>query len=65
MVKHDTTFFQEGDVVYEQTGYDYGLANDDTRYTGIPHQTVTYNPDGSYPGSTIPTSALEEITGLE
>jgi hypothetical protein len=65
MVKRDTPFFQEGDIVYERLGHDYGLASMDAFYTQQAHQTVTYNADGSPPGATIPTSALEEITGFE
>lgn len=65
MVKRDTNFASEGDIVYERIGHDYGLSSMDALYTGIAHQTVTYNKTGDIPGFTIPTSALEEITGLE
>ena len=50
-----------GDIVYDQKGYDYGLASDDTRYTGIEHISVTRNADGDYPGFTIPKVDLEII----
>lgn len=50
-----------GTVVYKTVLYDYGLANDDTRGTGIPHVTVTLDPAGGYPGFTIPKDALEPI----
>lgn len=51
----------KGTTVYEQAGYDYGLAYDDTRVTGVKHISVTLNSDGSYPGFTIPLDDLEEI----
>lgn len=50
-----------GTVVYKQVLYDYGLAADDTRGTGVPHVTVTLDPKGGYPGFTIPVSALERL----
>lgn len=51
-------FVKKGDYVYDQWGCDYGLASDDTRYTGVEHVTVTLNEDGSYPGFTIPRHHL-------
>jgi hypothetical protein len=48
-----------GDVVYDLHKADYGLANDDTRYTGIEHVSVTFNEDGDYPSFTIPLEDLE------
>ncbi len=50
-----------GDTVYELAAYDYGLANDDTRYTGIAHISVTLKPDGDYPSFTVPVRDLREI----
>lgn len=50
-----------GDIVYEAGGYDYGLANDDTRFTGINHISVTYNMDGSIPYFTIPKEDVKEV----
>ena len=32
-----------GTVVFRPTGWDYGLASDDTRMTGIEHISVTLN----------------------
>lgn len=43
-----------GTKVYRCTRYDYGLASDDTRMTGILHISVTLNSDGDYPSFTIP-----------
>lgn len=50
--------FVKGDVVYDQLVPDYGLANDDTRKTGIEHTTVTSNPDGQWPGKSVPKHIL-------
>lgn len=50
-----------GATVYDQRGYDYGLARDDTRATGVEHITVTLNADGDYPGFTVPVTALEKV----
>lgn len=50
-----------GDFVYECFGYDYGLASDDTRATGIPHRSVTLSRFGAYPSFTIPEEALEPV----
>lgn len=52
---------KEGDIVYGAVKYDYGLATDDYRMTGIPHKSVTIEPDGDYPYFTVPTHLLEEI----
>ncbi len=41
--------------------YDYGLANDDTRATGIPHISVTLDPEGGNPFFTVPVADLEAI----
>lgn len=50
-----------GDIVYEQLGHDYGLANDDTSFTGEQHVSVTLKETGDYPGFTIPLVQLEEL----
>lgn len=52
---------EKGDIVYECLQYDYGVAHDDTRATGVPHTSVTLEEDGSYPFFTVPTHNLEEI----
>lgn len=57
----DTMFCKQGDIVYPLKGWDYGLANDDTRHTDIEHISVTYKEDGDYPSVTIPKSALEKL----
>lgn len=58
-----TVHAEPGDIVYAFMGCDYGLANDDTRATGIEHTTVTRSPTGGWdqPGFTIPINHLEEV----
>ncbi len=53
-----------GSIVYRQRGWDYGLASDDTRATGVEHVSVTLNEDGDYPGFTIPLRDLEEVSDV-
>lgn len=48
-----------GSIVYSLRGYDYGLASDDTRMTGVEHVSVTLNADGDYPSFTIPRADIE------
>ncbi len=48
-----------GTTVYDSMYADYGCANDDTRYTGIEHISVTLKSDGGYPFFTIPLRDLE------
>lgn len=50
-----------GAMVYDIKGWDYGLASDDTRLTGIEHVSVTLNADGDYPFFTVPRQDLEEV----
>lgn len=52
----------QGTTVYLCRGYDYGLASDDTRATGIEHVSVTMNSNGDYPSFTIPLRDLEKVT---
>jgi hypothetical protein len=51
-----------GDVVYEFVKYDYGLAADDTIFTGVKHVSVTREPN-DVSSFTIPLSDLREIAG--
>lgn len=51
----------EGQIVYELMKHDYGLASDDTRFTGIQHISVTHDVNGDYPSFTIPVAHLEEV----
>ena len=50
-----------GTFVYDSAGYDYGLASDDTRETGIQHVSVTLNENGDYPFFTIPAEDLQAV----
>jgi len=54
-----------GDIVYDLMKYDYGLAGDDTRMTGVKHISVTTNPDGDYPSFTIPLKDVEQIEACQ
>lgn len=60
-LRHERFEHPAGTVVYRQSGYDYGLSNDDSRVTGIEHVTMTLNSDGGYPGFTVPVHAIGEI----
>lgn len=48
-----------GTICYRATAYDYGLAGDDTRFSGHQHVSVTLRPDGGYPLFTIRVDHLE------
>lgn len=52
-----------GSTIYSINGWDYGLAKDDTRMTGVEHVSVTLNSDGSSPFFTIPRADLEPQVG--
>lgn len=47
-----------GTSVYSAAKYDYGLASEDTRSTGVEHTSVTLDPNGEYPVFTIPVAHL-------
>lgn len=47
-------------VVYSCRFSDYGCAGDDTRMTGIEHQSVTLKEDGDYPFFTVPVRILQK-----
>lgn len=57
----DTLHAAAGTTVYGAKGYDYGVAADDSRFTGLLHRSVTLNEDGDYPFFTIPERDLELI----
>lgn len=50
-----------GTIIYMGLQYDYGLASDDERVTGIIHESMTLNSDGSIPMFTVPIMDFEEI----
>lgn len=55
---------KSGTICYDIRGWDYGLASDDTRMTGIEHISVTEDPNGNSenkPSFTIPRQGLEVI----
>ena len=51
---------EAGTICYPFRGYDYGLASDDTRYSGREHISVTLDPDGGIPSFTVAKDDLEE-----
>lgn len=57
----DRDHIPAGTVVWDCIGHDYGLASQDTRFTGIQHVSVTFNENGDYPCFTIPHSLLKEV----
>lgn len=61
VMKEDHVCFKKGDKVYTLRHHDYGLANDDERYTGEPHRTVTADENGGYPGQTVPCHKLQAL----
>lgn len=50
-----------GTLVYDICGWDYGLAKDDTRMTGVEHVSVTLNDNGEPPFFTVPRSDIEPV----
>lgn len=50
-----------GSTVYRFSGYDYGLASDDTRMTGVEHVSVTLDSAGGAPSFTIPRNDIEPL----
>ncbi len=50
-----------GTVVYDIRGWDYGLASDDTRMTGVQHVSVTLDEDGGYPSFTVREDHIQKL----
>ena len=59
--RRDGTTVPAGTMVYEFRYTDYGLANDDTRATGVEHVSVTLDAEGKWPSFTVPKSHLEPL----
>lgn len=51
----------KGTIVYDFIQHDYGLANDDTRMTGVKHVSVTLDKHGVGQSFTVPETALKAI----
>lgn len=51
-----------GTAVYLLREWDYGLAGDDSRMTGVEHVSVTLDPDGGYPSFTVPRADITPVT---
>jgi hypothetical protein len=54
---------KKGCLVFKLAKYDYGLARDETRLTGIPQISVTLDPSGDYPSFTVPERELQAVEG--
>jgi hypothetical protein len=63
-MKSDSTIepsVKAGTIVYDLKGWDYGLANDDTRAFNREHTSVTLNSNGDHPSFTVPVEDLEVV----
>lgn len=52
---------EAGTTVYECKYHDFGLARDDTNYSGEEHISVTLSPTGDYPFFTVPVRMLQKV----
>jgi hypothetical protein len=52
---------KNGAIIYDCHYCDYGLASDDTRMTGIEHESFTFDPEGGYPFFTMPVRDVEPL----
>ena len=53
---------KKGTLVYPYQGYDYGLANDDTKYFKKRHFSATLDPKGkAQPFFTVPFDDVESV----
>jgi hypothetical protein len=52
------TDVKKGDIVFHCMKWDYGVANDDTRYFGEEYISVTLDKNGDYPFFTVPVRHL-------
>lgn len=52
----------KGTIVFDCVKHDYGLANDDTRMTGIKHTSVTLDAGGGYPFFTVPVKDIKPLS---
>jgi hypothetical protein len=54
--------YEVGTVCYDFNGHDYGLAREDSYYSGESHISITLDPEGKdYPFFTVPLDHLEII----
>lgn len=60
-LKTDSTIAdaKAGTIVYKAAGFDFGLAADDTRFTGVEHVSVSLRRGGAIPTFTHPLRDLE------
>ena len=60
-----TKLHPAGTTVFRLINHDYGIAADDTRYTGKKHVSVTVSPDGDFPSFSYPLEDLVETPAEE
>ena len=53
--------YPKGTVVFLCSHHDYGCAGDDSRSTGIEHESVTLSSNGEYPFFTVPHHKLTHV----
>lgn len=56
----DRLSLKAGTILYKAQAYDFGLARDDTRFFGVEHWSMTQDPKGDYPFTTVPVDLLAE-----
>jgi len=61
-LKFDRFGHKAGTIVYDPRVYDYNLARDDSRYTGIEHISVTLDPSGGYPVFSVARHDVEPVS---
>ena len=61
IVLRDVERARKDQILYQYTGYDYGLANDDTRAFNEQYVTVCFSEDGANPFITVPANSLKEV----
>lgn len=62
-LRHGRFEHPAGTRVYDYHGIDYGLRREDEQMTGIAHNVVTLEKDGSGPFFTVPVTYLEVEVG--
>jgi len=60
LLKHRFSHDQ-GTIVYDYLGHDYGLCRDDEHGTGVKHIAVTEDPAGGTPFFTVPVAHLMKL----
>lgn len=61
MENHHDLKVNQGEVVFEFTGNNYGIVSDDEAMLGEPCRAITRNPDGKNPFIVLPERILKKI----